>query len=120
FDLAAGPVFRTALGRLAPDDHVLVLVAHHIVADGWSVGILTDELAHLYAAETGVTASDPLPGLAVQPADHAVWQRARLDDEELGRQLDRWRMILADLPTLDFPTDRPRPAHPTGAGAWAG
>ncbi|MET7881409.1 condensation domain-containing protein, partial [Micromonospora profundi] len=119
-DLATGPVFRTALARLAADEHVLVLVAHHIIADGWSVGILADELAHLYAAETGLTTQAQLPDLPVQPADHAAWQRARLDDEELGRQLDRWRMILADLPTVDLPSDRPRPAHPTGAGAWIG
>jgi hypothetical protein len=116
-DLATGPVFRTALARLAPDEHVLVLVAHHIVADGWSVGILTSELTRLYAAKTGITTQAQLPDLAVQPADHAAWQRARLDDDELGRQLDRWRTTLANLPTLDFPTDRPRPAHPTGAGA---
>ncbi|WP_425736022.1 amino acid adenylation domain-containing protein, partial [Micromonospora sp. DT68] len=120
FDLATGPVFRTALARIAPDDHVLVLVAHHIVADGWSVGILTTELTRLYAVETGLTTQAQLPDLPVQPADHAVWQRARLNDDELTRQLDRWRTTLADLPTLDFPTDRPRPAHPTGAGAWAG
>ncbi|WLS48759.1 condensation domain-containing protein [Micromonospora profundi] len=120
FNLAAGPVFRTALGRLAPDDHVLVLVAHHIVADGWSVGILTTELTRLYAAETGLTTEAQLPDLPVQPADHAVWQRARLDDDEFTRRLDRWCTTLADLPTLDFPTDRPRPAHPTGAGAWTG
>ncbi|MFD6567707.1 amino acid adenylation domain-containing protein [Micromonospora profundi] len=119
FDLEAGPVFRTALARIAPDDHVLVLVAHHIVADGWSVGILTTELTQLYAAETGLTAEARLPDLPVQPADHAAWQRARLDDE-FTRHLDRWRTTLADLPTLDFPTDRPRPAHPTGAGAWTG
>ncbi|MFF0176097.1 non-ribosomal peptide synthetase, partial [Micromonospora profundi] len=119
-DLATGPVFRTALARIAPDDHVLVLVAHHIVADGWSVGILTTELTRLYAVETGTTTADPLPDLPVQPADHAAWQRARLNDDEFTRQLDRWRTTLADLPTLDLPTDRPRPAHPTGAGAWIG
>ncbi|KOX03116.1 hypothetical protein ADK66_29190, partial [Micromonospora sp. NRRL B-16802] len=118
FDLATGPVFRAALARIAPDDHVLVLVAHHIVADGWSVGILTTELTSLYAAETGSTTDAPLPKLTVQPADHAAWQRARLDDDEFTRQLDHWHTTLADLPTIEFPTDRPRPAHPTGAGAW--
>ncbi len=116
-DLATGPVFRTALARLAPDEHVLVLVVHHIVADGWSVGVLTSELSRLYAAETGMAAEARLPDLAVQPADHAAWQRRCLAGEELQRQLGHWRTTLANLPTLDFPADRPRPAHPTGAGA---
>ena len=119
-DLATGPVFRTALARLAPDEHVLVLVVHHIVADGWSVAILAGELSRLYAAETGLTAEARLPGPAVQPADHAAWQRRRLAGEELQRQLGHWRTTLADLPTLDVPTDRPRPAHPSGAGARTG
>ena len=116
-DLATGPVFRTALARLAPDEHVLVLVVHHIVADGWSVAILAGELTRLYAAETGLTTQARLPDLPIQPADHAAWQRARLDHDEWGRQRERWRTTLADLPTVDFPTDRPRPAHPSGAGA---
>ncbi|MFI0939409.1 amino acid adenylation domain-containing protein [Streptomyces sp. NPDC021020] len=118
-DLAAGPLFRARLGRIAPDEHVLVLVVHHIVADGWSVGILADDLTRLFAAESGL-AGARLPELPVQPADHTVWQRARLDDGERENQLNHWRDRLADLPTVDFPADRPRPAHPTGAGASVG
>lgn len=112
FDLATGPLFRAALARLAPDEHALVLVAHHIVADGWSAGILAEELAVLYAG-----AEAQLPPLDVQAADHAVWQRDWLDGAELDRQLTYWREALAGLPTVDFPADRPRPAQPTGAGA---
>lgn len=112
FDLATGPMFRAALARLAPDEHALVLVAHHIVADGWSAGILAEELAVLYAGGAA-----QLPPLDVQAADHAAWQRDWLDGAELDRQLTYWREALADLPTVGFPSDRPRPAQPTGAGA---
>jgi amino acid adenylation domain-containing protein len=115
-DLAAGGLLRTPLARLSRDEHVLVLVVHHIVADGWSARILAGELTQLYAAETG-EAQARLPELAVQPADYAVWQRAWLDGGERERQLDFWRQTLADLSTVDIPTDRPRPVNPTGAGA---
>jgi len=115
-DLSAGRLFRAPLARFADEEHVLVLVLHHIVADGWSARILAGELTQLYAAETGAGAAQ-LPELTVQPADHAAWQRGWLDGGELQRQLDFWRETLADLPTLDFPTDRPRPANPDGAGA---
>ena len=121
-DLAAGPLFRAALARVAPDQHVLALVVHHIIADGWSTRILAEELAQLYAAEAAGTGPAQLPQLPVQPADHAVWQRHWLVGAELDRRLGYWREALADLPTIDLPTidlptDRPRPAHPTGAGA---
>ncbi|WP_344143401.1 condensation domain-containing protein, partial [Polymorphospora rubra] len=115
-DLERGPMLRTWLARLADDEHVLLLVVHHIVADGWSVGLLTAELAELYdAARAGRTAA--LPPLAIQPADHAAWQRRWLTGARLERQLDFWRDNLRDLPALDFPTDRPHPAQPKGAGA---
>ncbi|MEO3808387.1 amino acid adenylation domain-containing protein [Sphaerisporangium sp. B11E5] len=116
FDLAAGSLFRAALARLGPDEHVLVLVVHHIVADGWSLRMLADELSLAYAAERGAGAAE-LPEVSLQPGDHAVWQRDRLDDAEMDRRLAYWREALAGLPTLDFPADRPRPAQPTGAGA---
>ncbi len=114
--LAQGPVHRVAAARTGPDEHVLVLVVHHIVADGYSIGVLAGELSACYAAETGGPDAD-LPVLRIQPADHAAWQRTRLDGAELERQLGFWRSALADLPTIDFPTDRARPARPTGAGA---
>ena len=115
-ELETGPVFRSALARVAPDDHVLALVVHHIVADGWSAAIVAGELSMPYAG--AVAGFEPeLPPLPVQPADHAAWQRDWLDGPELERQLEFWREALADLPTIDFPADRPRPANPTGAGS---
>ncbi|WP_432841867.1 amino acid adenylation domain-containing protein [Dactylosporangium sp. CA-092794] len=114
FDLAAGPLLRTELARLGPDDHVLLLVLHHVVADGWSLGILCAELTALLSAGPG---ADPLPPLPIQPADHAAWQRRRLSGAALEDQLGYWRRTLAGIQTLEFPADRPRPAQPTGAGA---
>jgi len=115
-DLAAGPLFHCALAQTAPDEHALVLVAHHIISDGWSTGILADELTKLYVGEAGMLRI-PLPHLQIQPADHAEWIRDRLDGGERERQLEYWRTALAGLPALDLPTDRPRPPRPTGAGA---
>ncbi|MEV7227972.1 amino acid adenylation domain-containing protein [Polymorphospora sp. NPDC051019] len=116
FDLETGPMFRTPLLRVAPDDHVLLLLMHHIVIDGWSVGLITTELADRYdAAVTGRTLD--LPELAIQPADHAAWQRRWLAEEVGEKQLAYWREQLEGAEDLDFPLDRPPPATPTGAGA---
>ncbi|HEX6075175.1 MAG TPA: amino acid adenylation domain-containing protein [Micromonosporaceae bacterium] len=115
-DLAHGPLFRVSLLRLAADDHVLLLVMHYIVADGWSTSVIMTELSALYRATRAGVAAD-LPELGVQPADYAVWQRRWLTSEDFGQQRDHWRETLRDLPSLEFPTDRPRPAQPTGAGA---
>nr|WP_281390542.1 amino acid adenylation domain-containing protein [Sphaerisporangium rubeum] len=116
FDLAAGSLFRAGLARLGPDEHILVPVMHHIVSDGWSLRMLADELSVAYAAESrGEEAG--LPEVYLQPGDHAVWQRGRLDEAEMDRRVGHWREALDGLPTLEFPADRPRPARPTGAGA---
>ncbi|HEX6290284.1 MAG TPA: condensation domain-containing protein, partial [Herpetosiphonaceae bacterium] len=140
FDLQAGPLLRAALLRLhhampgampgalrawhpAPgtrSEHVLVLVMHHIVADGWSQGVLIRELTTLYRAFAAGQVSPlgpvgtPLP---IQYADFAVWQRQWLQGEVLERQLAYWRQQLADLPTLHLPTDHPRAAMQTITGA---
>ena len=96
--------------RLAPDEHVLQLTLHHIVSDGWSVGILVRELSALYSAFAAGRPS-PLPPLPVQYADYARWQRGWLDGGALAGQLDYWRRQLAGAPAvLELPTDRPRPA----------
>ncbi|WP_019925381.1 non-ribosomal peptide synthetase [Nocardia sp. BMG111209] len=116
FDPAAGSLFRIALARQAPADHVLVLVAHHIIADGWSMRILTGELSELYAAACRGESVE-LPAVRVQPADHAVWQRRRFDAAETKRQVDYWRGALAGVATVEFPVDRPRTLRHTGAGA---
>jgi amino acid adenylation domain-containing protein len=116
FDLAAGPIFRARLFALAPDDHVLLLTMHHIVSDGWSLGVLLRELGALYEAfAAGRPAS--LPALALQYGDYAAWQRAWLRGEALDRQLAYWKARLASAPaSLDLPTDRPRPPVQTARG----
>ncbi|HEY0022719.1 MAG TPA: amino acid adenylation domain-containing protein [Longimicrobium sp.] len=117
FDLAAGPLFRVTLLRLGAEEHVLLLSMHHVVSDGWSMGVLYRELSSLYAAYRDGRES-PLPELAVQYADFAVWQREQLEGAALERQLSYWRERLAGAPELlELPTDRPRPAVQTYRGA---
>ncbi|APY90246.1 non-ribosomal peptide synthetase [Streptomyces alfalfae] len=116
FDLAAGPLTRALLVRLAADDHLLLLAQHHIVTDGWSVGILTRELAALYHAET-TGEPDGLTPPAVQYPDFAVWERRQREGDTDTADLAYWKRHLADLPHLELPTDRPRPAVRTTAGA---
>ncbi|HKH46212.1 MAG TPA: amino acid adenylation domain-containing protein, partial [Thermoanaerobaculia bacterium] len=111
FDLEAGPLFRAALVRLAAEDHLLLLTLHHIVADGWSVGVLIRELLALYAAAAAGNGSAELPELPVQYADFAAWQRRWLDGGALEAQLGYWRhQLAAPLPGLELPLDHPRPA----------
>ncbi|WP_234939748.1 condensation domain-containing protein, partial [Sinorhizobium kostiense] len=117
FDLARGPLIRGRLIRLADDDHVFLLTQHHIVADGWSMGVLMRELSQLYRAFTAGRA-DPLPPLAIQYPDYAAWQRQWLSGERLQRQAQYWRDSLSGAPArLALPTDRPRPAQQSFAGA---
>ncbi|MFL6126552.1 non-ribosomal peptide synthetase, partial [Actinophytocola sp.] len=117
FDLATGPLLRVTLVRLAAEDHVLCLVMHHIISDGWSRGILVRELNALYLAfQSGVPAG--LPELSVQYPDFAIWQREWVAEDGLLDQLDYWRTRLADLPpALRLPVDHARPAASTYAGA---
>jgi thioesterase domain-containing protein/acyl carrier protein len=116
FDLRRGPLWRTALLRLAPQRYLLVVTIHHSVFDGWSIAVLARELFTLYAAFAAGQPS-PLPELAVQYADFALWQRQQLHGDRLDRQLDYWRHQLANLPTLDLPTDYARPPKQTFGGA---
>jgi amino acid adenylation domain-containing protein len=116
FDLHAGPLFRVSVVRVAPDEHVLLMVLHHIVADGRSVAVLAGELSRVYEAALSGTVA-VLPEVALQPADHAVWQRRRSADSDLDLQLDYWRAALDGLQEVEFPGDRPRPAQPASAGA---
>ncbi|WP_266169116.1 non-ribosomal peptide synthetase [Dyella subtropica] len=109
FDLAAGPLIRARLIRVDEQEHVFLLTQHHIVSDGWSIGVLTNELSTLYAAFLDGLA-DPLPPLDIQYPDYAAWQRQWLAGERLHAQVDYWRRTLGDAPTLlALPTDRPRP-----------
>ncbi len=110
FDLRQGPVMRAQLLRLDEDQAYLLLNLHHIVSDGWSMGVLIDEITTLYAAFTAGRPS-PLPELPVQYADFALWQRKWLRGAALERQLDWWLGELAGAPMrLELQTDRPRPA----------
>ncbi|HZI11501.1 MAG TPA: amino acid adenylation domain-containing protein, partial [Myxococcus sp.] len=115
FDLEAGPLLRAGLLRVGDTEHVLLLVLHHIASDGWSGGVMMHELARLYAAFLEGQPS-PLPALPVQYADYAVWQREWMRGPELKTEQDWWRGVLADVPVLRLPTDRPRPPVQTYAG----
>ncbi|HEU0301354.1 MAG TPA: amino acid adenylation domain-containing protein, partial [Longimicrobium sp.] len=117
FDMAHGPLFRVALVRLGEDEHVLAVVLHHVISDGWSLGVLWTELSALYGAFAEGLPS-PLPELPIQYGDFAVWQRGWLSGEVLAAQLGYWRRKLAGIPPLlELPTDRTRPAVQTYAGA---
>jgi amino acid adenylation domain-containing protein len=117
FDLERGPLIRARLVRLAHDDHVLLVTMHHIVSDGWSMGVLINEFSALYAAFSQGR-PDPLPPLDVQYPDYAMWQRRWITGTVLQRQLDFWRAHLEGAPALlELPTDRPRPPVQDYAGA---
>ncbi|HEV2727132.1 MAG TPA: condensation domain-containing protein, partial [Solirubrobacterales bacterium] len=117
FDLSAGPLLRARLLRLAADEHVLLLTMHHVVSDGWSMGLFVDEVSALYSA-FALGQPSPLADLPVQYADYAVWQRGWLRGEVLERELGYWRSQLGgELPVLELPTDRPRPPAQTYHGA---
>jgi amino acid adenylation domain-containing protein len=110
FDLAAGPLFRAVLYRLGPEEHALLLSMHHIVSDGWSLGLLVDELGAAYT-------STPLPALPVQYQDYALWQHEHLE-ALIEQQLSYWRTQLTGAPAfLALPTDRPRPPVESHRGA---
>jgi SAM-dependent methyltransferase/acyl carrier protein len=117
FNLAADPILRTFLLKLAADDHILLLNSHHIANDGWSNVVFTQDLSALYQAALEGKPS-PLPELPVQYADYAVWQRNWLQGEVLENQLAYWKFRLDGAPpVLSLPTDRPRPAVQSFRGA---
>jgi hypothetical protein len=108
FYLVTGPLLRANLLRMEPEKHLLLLTIHHIVSDGWSMGVLHQELFTLYEAFIHGQSS-PLSELPIQYAAFAVWQRQYLQGDLLAEQLDYWREQLKDLTTLALPTDGPRP-----------
>ncbi|HSK80386.1 MAG TPA: condensation domain-containing protein, partial [Thermoanaerobaculia bacterium] len=116
FDLARGPLLRLALARLGEEEHAALFTFHHIVFDGWSMGVLVGELAALYRAYAGGEPS-PLPEPAVQYADFSRWQRDWLSGDVLAAQVAWWKERWVGAPTtLDLPADLPRPASPSGRG----
>ncbi len=126
FDLAKGPLLRVSLLRLGEESYVLLLVMHHIISDGWSIGILIREFSALYAAFVKGEPSlqdaflpqrgTPLPELPIQYADFAYWQNQWLQGEVMEKNLSYWKQQLANLPVLELPTDYPRPEIQTFRG----
>ncbi|HYP26889.1 MAG TPA: amino acid adenylation domain-containing protein, partial [Blastocatellia bacterium] len=116
FDLAQESLMRVKLLRLAEDEHVLLLMMHHIISDEWSIGVLLTEIATLYEAHTAGR-SPELPALPVQYGDFAAWQQKWLEGEAFEKQLSYWRQQLEGIPAvLDLPADRPRPPVPSFRG----
>ncbi|MGN7744406.1 amino acid adenylation domain-containing protein, partial [Pseudomonas sp. 22526] len=121
FDLQQGPLLRVRLLRLAEDEHVLVLVQHHIVSDGWSMQVMVAELVQLYAGYSQGQSQGQdlqLPALPIQYADYALWQRSWMEAGEKERQLEYWCALLGgEQPVLELPLDHPRPAVQSHRGA---
>ncbi|MDW5329211.1 non-ribosomal peptide synthetase/type I polyketide synthase, partial [Plantactinospora sp. KLBMP9567] len=116
FDLAAGPLLRAAVVRIDPTDHLFLLTMHHVVADGWSLGLLVEEVVAGYRQRVDGGPKDTPPELPIQYADFAAWQRERVDEHDAD--LEYWRTELAGAPAvLELPTDRPRSDRRTSAGA---
>ena len=117
FDLASGPLFRVKILKAGENDHVVLITMHHIISDGWSIGVLVKEITTIYAAfSQGLP--NPLPELEIQYADFAEWQREYLQGEILEEQLHFWKEQLGDNPPpLELPTDRPRPQIQTNVGS---
>ena len=117
FDLARGPLFRATLIKLGAAEYQLLLTLHHIITDGWSMGVFLRELVELYSSYSAGR-MPTLRELPIQYADFAVWQRQYLQGAVLDTMLDYWKRQLADLPVLQLPTDRQRPAVQTYRGAY--
>ncbi|MBW4673831.1 MAG: amino acid adenylation domain-containing protein [Desmonostoc geniculatum HA4340-LM1] len=122
FDLTKSPLLRVSLLRLGEESYVLLLVMHHIISDGWSIGVLIRELSALYAAFSKKESSlrdatqTPLAELPIQYADFAYWQNQWLQGEVMEKHLSYWKQQLVNLPVLELPTDYPRPEIQTFRG----
>ncbi|MFT0475969.1 amino acid adenylation domain-containing protein [Pseudomonas antarctica] len=116
FDLLQAPLLRVTLLQLGDDEHVLVMVQHHIISDGWSMQVMVEELVQLYAACSQGQALE-LPDLPIQYADYALWQRGWMEAGEKARQLAYWQALLGgEQPVLELPLDHPRPAQQSHRG----
>lgn len=116
FDLANGPLFRAGLVKLEAERHLLMITMHHIVSDGWSLGIVSRELEHFYKAFSG-TEEVGIEPLVLQYHDYALWQKKLLKEGEIERQLSYWKGQLQDIPELlELPADRPRPVIKSNRG----
>ena len=112
FDLKTGPLFRARLLKLAEQEHMLLLTVHHIVSDGWSIGVLSDEVAAHYVA---VLSGDPaaVPELPLQYSDYAIWKNEQTQGIAADQHRSYWQTQLANLPVCEIPSDHPRPATRT-------
>ncbi len=123
FDLQHGPLLRVSVYRISEDEHVVLLVMHHIISDGWSMIVMLRELTLVYEVARTDDANDAMsvpamPSLPIQYADFAHWQHTRMSGERIESQMDYWRSALTGAPAvLDLPTDRPRPAIQDFVGA---
>ncbi|WP_299409950.1 non-ribosomal peptide synthetase [Acaryochloris sp. IP29b_bin.148] len=116
FDLATDPMLRVCLLKLAPQEHILLVVMHHIASDGWSMGVFWRQLTQLYTAFSKGQ-QNPLTPSPIQYGDYASWQKKWLSEKALAQHLNYWKQKLADAkPVLELPTDRPRPAVLTYCG----
>jgi amino acid adenylation domain-containing protein/FkbH-like protein len=116
FNLARGPLFRVRVLRLASDDHIALIVIHHIICDGWSLRVLGAEIKAIFEVfSKGLPC--PLPELPIQYADYVRWQRQRLQGATLEAQLEYWRGKLSGASALQLPTDRARPTTQSFSGA---
>src|SRR5882724_4430853 len=117
FDLVTGPLLRVRLLRLAPKEHALLIVFHHIIADGWSIGVFCAELSRLYSADIEDRPAH-LPRLGTRYGKFSERQRRRFNPKVLSKELEFWKDQLTGIPNaLELPTDRPRPAVGTHRGA---
>ena len=116
FALEAGPLLRIVLLKSASDSHTLLLVIHHIIADGWSLMVLIREVMALYKAFAGGLPAN-LPPLQIQYADYSHWQRKRLSGTSSQKAVEYWKEKLANLPATIFPADYIRPLVPKHIGA---
>jgi NRPS condensation-like uncharacterized protein len=116
FDLEVAPLFRVGVIRLRPTEHMLVIVAHHLVTDGWSMELLIREVSALYSAFSRGLPS-PLKNVPTQYAEYAIWQKQQVQERFLDRELSYWIDRLVDAPVLELPTDRPRPPAPSYRGS---
>jgi syringomycin synthetase protein SyrE len=117
FDLAAGPLARATLVRVSEQEHIALFTTHHIVSDGWSMGVLVEELTSLYAVFHAGTPS-PLPEIEIQYSDYVRWQRDWLQSDGFKAQMDYWKKRLAPLPPrIALPVDKPRPEIQSFRGA---
>ena len=116
FDISKLPLLRVTILRIDSGDNVVLLTMHHIVSDGWSMGVLANEITTLYRSFY-LNQPSPLPELEIQYADYSFWQQEYLQGEALKEQLDYWKKQLANPPVLELPTDKPRPKIWTNEGA---